>query len=47
MLPGRLKLNDPSDARLRSLLIPGTRADGDGKGMLTGSDSSLLADWCC
>ena len=38
MLPGSLKFNDPSDAGLRSFLIPGTGADGNGDGVTAGSD---------
>lgn len=38
VLPGSLKFNDPSGARLRSLLIPGNGADGKGDRVTAGSD---------
>lgn len=38
VLPGSLKSNDPSDARLCSVLISGNGADGTGDGVTAGSD---------
>lgn len=47
VLPGSLKFNDPSDARLHSLLILGNGADGNGYRVTAGSDWWLPANVCC
>lgn len=47
VLPGSLRFNDPSDARLHSLLIPGNGADGTGYGVTAGSDRWLRVGAHC